>query len=320
MGKTALAIQLAHRTTDLFPDGCVLLNLRGAEGRPLEPSEALLRLLRRLDAGPAREALDAEEPLSRRRQPSAEDLADALRRKLFRRRLLLILDDVVCESQIRPILTSASGTVVLTSRRMLAIPGLHRMTLDVLQPDDAESLLLATGGDRVAADRPALARVAELCGYLPLALCVAGAGLASRPHWSPAALATRLGDERIRLNVLAIGDLDVRASLLVGYQEAAPAAQRAFRLLGLAPAPDFALWSASALLGVPPAEAEQALEQLTHIHLLGARASSGSSIRYGFHDLLRVMARELLATEDTTSVWAATARLCTAVLGPVWEV
>lgn len=324
VGKTAFAVQLAHRTGDVFPDGCVLLNLRCAEGRPLEPAEALLRLLRRLDAGhDAQPAPTLESPSgtagtpeaegrpSHRRQPTVEDLSDALRRTLFRRRLLLILDDVVSESQIRPILESTTGPVVMTSSRMLAIPDLHRMTLDVLRPEEAESLLLATGGARVAADRPALARVAELCGYLPLALCVAGAGLASRPHWSSAALAARLDDERVRLSVLAIGDLDVRASLLVGYQEASPATQRAFRLLGLAPAPDFALWSASALLGVPAAEAEQALEQLTHIHLLEARAASGSGARYGFHGLLRVMARELLATEDAASVRAATARLCT---------
>jgi len=47
---------------------------------------------------------------------------------------------------------------------------------------------------------------------------------------------------------LAHGDLEVRASLALSYQALAPAQQRAFRLLGLAPAPDFAAWAASALL------------------------------------------------------------------------
>ncbi len=308
VGKTSFAIQLAHRAADVFPDGCVLVNLRGAEGRALEPGEALLRLLRRLDAGRDRDTSPRELP------SSVEELSDALQRRLFRRQLLLILDDVVSEAQVRPILASTSSTVMITSRRMLAVNDMRQITLDVLRPDEAETLLLVTGGTCVAEDRPALARIAEMCGYLPLALRVAGASLASRPHWSPAALAARLDDERVRLSVLAIGDLDVRASLLVGYQEATPAEQRAFRLLGLAPAPDFALWSASALLGTPPAMAEQALEQLTQIHLLRTRASSGSDTRYGFHDLLRVMARELLTTEDTASVRAATARLCTAGL------
>ncbi len=305
VGKTAFAIQLAHRVADAFPDGCVLVNLRGAEGRALAPREALLRLLRRLDAGRDRDTSPRELP------SSVEELSDALQQRLFRRQLLLILDDAVSEAQVRPILASTSSSAVITSRRMLAVNDMRRITLDVLRPDEAETLLLTTSGTCVAEDRPALARIAELCGCLPLALRVAGAGLASRPHWSPAALAARLDDERVRLSVLAIGDLDVRASLLVGYQEATLTEQRAFRLLGLAPAPDFALWSASALLGAPPAAAEQVLEQLTQIHLLRTRTSSGSGIRYGFHNLLRVMARELLTTEGTASVRAATARLCT---------
>lgn len=65
----------------------------------------------------------------------------------------------------------------------------------------------------------ALAEIAQLCGYLPLApLRIAGARLVSRPTWKISWLAARLRDESRWIDLLKAGDLEVRASFALSYQ------------------------------------------------------------------------------------------------------
>ena len=45
VGKSALVIYVANQLADRFPDSQLYLNLRGGEGTPLDPSEALASLL-----------------------------------------------------------------------------------------------------------------------------------------------------------------------------------------------------------------------------------------------------------------------------------
>jgi DNA-binding SARP family transcriptional activator/tetratricopeptide (TPR) repeat protein len=303
IGKTAFATELARRAAPFFPGGCAVVALRDADGRPLDPREALVRLLHQLApgavSGPA----------------GVDELAEALRRSTEGRRLLLVLDDVAGEAQVRPILHALPDSgVVLTGRGPLtALAGVHCVPLGELSPDHAAALLATTGGDRITDDPESAALIARLCGHLPLALRVAGAALAACPHWSAASLAARLGDDRARLGLLTVGDLDVRAVLLTGYREMAPAEQRAFRLLGLA-APGFSRRTAEALLDDAGPDTERLLDALVRVNILQARRTAGRPVRYGFHALYRAMALELLEEEDPKAVKAAVARLCVAHL------
>ncbi|MEV6593775.1 BTAD domain-containing putative transcriptional regulator [Streptomyces acidicola] len=287
VGKTSLALQLAHRVADLFPDGQLMMRLRGPQGRPLSAAQAGATLLRRLgDDTPGAPSTDPEE------------VTDRLRRALHGRRLLLVLDDAASVEQIRPLLQAAADcAVILTSRRSAAaLDGAEHLLLDAVRPDEAVELLLAAGGERMAQDPVAVAEIARLCGCFPLALRVAAAALTARPHTTPAALAGRLRDERTRLGVLREGDLDLRSSLMTGYQEVGPALQRAFRLLSLAPAPDFGVWTAAALLDTDRSVAEETAEELVRAQLLEAR-TDGHTVRYAFHSLLRVLATDLVDGE-----------------------
>ncbi|MFF3820947.1 AfsR/SARP family transcriptional regulator [Streptomyces bluensis] len=287
VGKTSLALQLAHRIADLFPDGQLLMRLRGPQGRPLSAAQAGATLLRRLgDDTPGSPSTDPDE------------VTDRLRRALHGRRLLLVLDGATSVEQIRPLLQAAADcAVILTSRRSAAaLDGAEHLLLDAVRPDEAVELLLAAGGERMAQDPVAVAEIARLCGCFPLALRVAAAALTARPHTTPAALAGRLRDERTRLGVLREGDLDLRSSLLTGYQEVGPALQRAFRLLSLAPAADFAVWTAAALLDTDRSVAEETAEELVRAQLLEAR-TDGHTVRYAFHSLLRVLATDLVDGE-----------------------
>ncbi|MET9684253.1 AfsR/SARP family transcriptional regulator [Streptomyces coeruleorubidus] len=306
-GKTTLAARLAHETADRFPDGRVLLLLRDAGGRALTSEAAVATLLRRLrgEPEPGADGPPAAEPA---------EPGELLHERTRGRKMLVVLDDAVSEAQVRPLLAALpDSTVVLTSRHALgALEGVQHLVLDVFDAEEARDLLLRCGGPAMREDPAAVAETARLCGNLPLALRVAAAGLVARPHWTAADLARRLADERTRLGALALGDLDVRGSLLTAYRDVGVPERQAFRLLGLAPLPDFALWSAAALLDCEPAEAERYAEELVRAQLLEARPRSGrlTPVRYGFHPLLRALSLELLGQGSA----AATGRLCRAFL------
>lgn len=312
VGKTTLAVELAHRAAEVFPHGRIFLQLRGPQGMALEPEEVIEHLLHRLEqASPAAASTSGGGPAAE------EPAADRLQRLTRGRRMLLILDDVASEEQVRPLLSAVPGAFVLmTTRRTLAgLDGARHLVLDVLKPKEALHLLQEIAGSRIADDPESALEIARLCGYLPLGLRVAGAGLAARPHWTAAALAQRLDGEGAGLAELVAGDLDVRASLLVGYREADSAQQWAFRLLALAPVPSFALWSAAALLDDTLPHTERIVDQLLQSYLLEVRQSARDyPLRYGYHRLLRALALELLGADDPIMVTAAIERLCTAAL------
>ncbi|MFE9095610.1 BTAD domain-containing putative transcriptional regulator [Streptomyces sp. NPDC007264] len=318
VGKTALAVRLAHDAAELFPDGRLLVTLRDAGGRAVEPRAALVTLLRRL-RGPRADAPERGTDSGTQPLPSSEaELAELLHARTEGRKMLIVLDDAVSEAQIRPVLSAVpDSTVILTSRHVLgALESVRHLSLDVLTAGEAEALLAACGGQRMQDDPEAAAEIARLCGWLPLALRVAAAGLAARPHWTAAGLAQRLRDERTRLAALALGDLDVRSSLLTAYRDVDEEARQAFRLLGLASLPDFALWTAAALLGTDEVGAERLTEKLVQAHLLEARRRPGrlAPVRYGFHALLRSLSLEVLAQESPQEGPAAVERLCRAFL------
>lgn len=290
VGKTSLAVHTAHRLRDEFPDGQLYVNLRGAEANPLDPAEVLARFLRALgvDGSAIPENVD--------------ERAAMYRSLLADHRMLVLLDNAATEAQVRPLLPGAAGCAVLvTSRARLAgLDGVRLVDLDVLTPVQAVDLLDRIAGEqRVAAEPQAAMEIAARCGYLPLAVRIAGARLAARAHWPLARLAARLADEHRRLDELRLADLEVRASLALSYGGLDPTARRAFRRLGIFDAPDFAAWVAAAVLDIPVADAAPVIERLVDAQLLDiAGEDDTGQARYRFHDLLRVYARERLQDEE----------------------
>lgn len=290
VGKTTLAVHAAHRLRGHYPDGQLFVNLRDAQARPLAPPEVLARFLRSL--GVDRMAIPED----------AEERAALYRSRLADQRLLILLDNAECEAQLRPLLPGTPGCVVLvTSRTRLAgLNGARMVDLDIFEPDQALTLLARVAGSRRIAAEPAAARqIARHCGYLPLAVRVAGARLGARPHWPLSRLETDLADEHHRLATLRHADLDVRSSLTRSYDHLDGNARRAFRLLGLLTIDDFAPWVAAALLDVPQFRAEELVDTLTDEHLLDVAGHDPSGRwRYRFHNLLRAYAREMLAAQE----------------------
>ncbi|MGA8115253.1 MAG: tetratricopeptide repeat protein, partial [Actinocatenispora sp.] len=284
VGKTALALQWAHRVRDRFPDGQLYVNLHGyGPGAPADPGVVLVQFLGALGV-PAEEV-----------PTDVEARAGLLRSTLAGRRILLVLDNARSAGQVRPLLPGDPACVVLvTSRNQLGglsvRDGAHRVSLDRL--DDAESTALLArfvGAERLAAEPAAVAGIVRQCAGLPLALSLVG-DLATRERTLPEA-AAELADHRTRLEVLADEDeaTSVRAVFSWSYRTLDPEVARLFRLLALHPGPDLDLPAATALAGLPVPHTRRLVATLTGGHLLEQRRPG----RYEFHDLLRVYARDL---------------------------
>ncbi len=284
VGKTALALDAAYRYAARYPDAQVHVDLHGhTPGQdPLHPATALDTVLRRLGM----EQIPAD----------VDERAALLRAELTRRRCIVVLDNAAGAAQVRLLLADAPGSLVLVTsrRRLVGLAGVRSLSLGVLPPGDAAALLAdVAGADRVGEDPDAVSHVARLCGYLPLALRIAGARLQHRPAWTVRHLLIRLDDERRRLAELTAEDLSVASSFGLSYQHLDDEQRRAFRLLGLVPGPSLDAYSAAAVIGVDLATAERVLDDLVDVHLLEEPAPG----RYRFHDLLRHLA-DRIARDD----------------------
>ncbi|MGW1773218.1 AfsR/SARP family transcriptional regulator [Streptomyces sp. NPDC002104] len=278
VGKTTLAVHVAHAARPHFPDGQLYVDLQGTEARPAEPEAVLGSFLRALGTP------DASIP------DSPAERAALYRSTLDGRRVLVLLDNARDAAQVRPLLPGTAGCAALvTSRvRMAGLAGAHLVDLDVMSPEEALQLFTRiVGAERVGAERQAALDVVGACGFLPLAIRIAASRLAARRTWTVSVLAAKLADERRRLDELQAGDLAVKATFELGYGQLEPAQQRAFRLLGLPDGPDISLAAAAAVLDRPEHDTEDLLEALVDCSLLESAAPG----RYRFHDLVRLYAR-----------------------------
>ncbi|MGW1506801.1 AfsR/SARP family transcriptional regulator [Streptomyces mirabilis] len=278
VGKTTLAVHVAHQARAAFPDGQLYVDLQGAGQRAAEPETVLGAFLRALGTA------DSSIP------DSLEERSALYRSVLDGRRVLVLLDNARDAAQVRPLLPGTEGCAALvTSRvRMVDLAGAHLVDLDVMSPEEALQLFTKiVGEERVASEREAALDVVAACGFLPLAIRIAASRLAARRTWTVSVLAAKLGDERRRLDELQAGDLAVKATFELGYGQLEPAQARAFRLLGLADGPDISLAAAAAVLDLPIDDTEDLLESLVDTSLLESAAPG----RYRYHDLVRLYAR-----------------------------
>jgi tetratricopeptide (TPR) repeat protein len=267
------------------------VELRGLSPNPAAPVEVLGRFLRalRADAAPLPDDLD--------------ERVDLFRTAIAARRMLLVLDDAADEAQVRPLLPGGSSCAVLvTSRsRLPGLAGGYLVELDTMPEDEATALLARVAGAQRIADAPgAAAQIVARCGYLPLAVRIAGARLAARRQWSAPLLAARLADEQHRLDELQVGDQQLRATIELSYRALPVPAQVALRRLGRLGYGGFPSWVIAALTGTTVGSAAGVAEQLVDAHLVAyAWADDAGRVRYRMHDLVRIFAAERAAREET---------------------
>ncbi|MFF3604150.1 BTAD domain-containing putative transcriptional regulator [Streptomyces sp. NPDC002463] len=288
VGKTTLAVHVAHEVRPHFPDGQLYVDLQGAGPGPTDPPAVLGAFLRALGTPDSAIASDVAER------------AAQFRAALDGRRILVLLDNARDAAQVRPLLPGTPGCAALvTSRgRMADLPGTHLVDLDAMSPEEA--LLLFTriaGKERISTERAAALEVVAACGFLPLAIRIAASRLAAHRTWTVTTLAAKLADEHRRLDELQAGDLAVKAAFELGYGQLEADQARAFRLLSLADGPDISLTAAAAVLDLAPHRTDDLLEALVDTSLL----ESASPGRYRYHNLVRLFARACVERDERPS-------------------
>ncbi|MFD0741240.1 BTAD domain-containing putative transcriptional regulator [Phytohabitans flavus] len=285
-GKTTLAVHVAHHLAEHYPDAQLFTDLQGhGEGSPVEPAAALGTLLRQLGVPAERIPADVHDRIA------------LWRNELAQRRAVVVLDNAASTDQVTPLLPTAPASVVLVTsrRRLAALEGGHPESLPLLSPAEAIDLLAnLVGAERVRAEPEAAGQVAARCGYLPLAIRLAGARLAHRPGWRLADLADRLGHHAAVLAELTAENRSIASAFGLSYAPLREPAKRLFRLLGLWPGEHFPVEAAAALSGLTLPEAALVVGELVDCHLV----EEPDAGRFRLHDLMSEYARALALSVD----------------------
>jgi tetratricopeptide (TPR) repeat protein len=281
IGKSELVLHTADQLRDDYPDGQLLVNMRGTDETPREPKEALAECVR------AFVGFESKLP------DNLDELASLYRSVLSNKRVLLFFDDAANGSQLSPMRPPSGCGTLVTSRTPIALPGITNIRLGELSPMEARDLLRRIAGeiDAVVADS-----ICELCGYLPLAVRAAGSLLSVTADLDPADFLNQLRDERTRLEKLGTEgtNISVRASFNLSYARLSPEAAAVFRRL--------AVFRSS----FDSTASESICEDEGHKHLTDLVRRSlvlydKVSRRYRLHELIRVFAQSLLS-EDQRAV------------------
>ena len=295
VGKTTFANHAARRLLPRFPGSQLFIDLHGytRDHPPLSSFDALEELLNAVGV-PAKlvpATLDGRATLWRQR------MAD--------QRALLILDNAADADQIRPLLPGAPQSLVLvTSRRRLVDLDATTIALDVLSPEDAAAMFRKVVERDLPAGSP-VDEVVQLCGYLPMAIALAGARMRNRQALTVEELADRLREKRRRLSVLKVRNREVAAAFSLSYETLDAPQQRFFRILGLHPGLDIDGYAAAALAGDDLNATVSRLESLLDDNLVDEYMFG----RFELHDLIRDFLYELRQDDAERERMAALDRL-----------
>ncbi|GHH42168.1 SARP family transcriptional regulator [Lentzea cavernae] len=300
VGKTTLAVFVAHEVLEAgwFTGGVLFLDMRGYSPIPLVVEEALLALLLQLGVPSDRIPVDGQDREVRYRAALADRTAKC-------ERLLIVADNVSSSEQVRALIpgTSEHRLLITTRNRLADLDNARLLTVDVLAPADAIAVLdlhlrSALPADvRIAGEADAAAEVARLCGYLPLALRICAALLASDPAQPVAELAEELESSSSRLRTLDYGGaLAVRAAFDLSYERLTPEQARLFKLLSLKTGRHVSSEAASALGGLTSRDARRLLQELQRAHLIDSATARGW---WSFHDLIDLYASERVNQEHS---------------------
>jgi tetratricopeptide (TPR) repeat protein len=285
LGKTELALRVAHDLLNTYPDAQIFLSLRAsAPGTVRTLADAL------------RDAIRAFEPHAAL-SDDVEMLAARYRGHLGGKQALVLLDDVPDDATVRLFFPPVGCALLVTSRARLTLDGQGTVIDLALFGRDEAHALLVDDAPRLKGT-PELEALLNYCGDLPLAVRVAGSTLAGNPALSPERYLARLADEKRRPDALRYGGTDVYAVLGVGYDllaaEDARLAQR-WCMLGVCPAPFEAVTAGVIWAERNQDQRDDDLGVLLRRSLLRYDAERG---QYRVHGLLRDVAAVRRTPED----------------------
>jgi tetratricopeptide (TPR) repeat protein len=300
IGKTELAVQAAHVAVDngWFPGGVLFVDLFGYDpALSVDSNQALEGFLRAV--GIPGEHIPSQ--TQDRARLYASVLAAYAREG---RRILVVIDNAASHEQAKTLLpTDSANAAIVTSRDTLGLLDVRLLRLDALTVNTAVQMLdgllriASLGDNRVTRFPDDAARIAQLCGKLPLAVRIVAALLRENLERPLAEMAAELDDERTRLDELTYADSAVRAAFYLSYRRLDTEHARLFRLFAINPGPEISTQATVALAEMEQVTTRHALEALARAHLIEQGSSYG---RWRMHDLVRLYSRELSEAEADT--------------------
>ena len=280
-GKTTTAVRFGHGAAKRYPDGQLFIDLYGytSNKEPLDSSAALGVLLRAVGTDPS--AIPE----------SIEERSALWRATLMGRKVLLVLDNAESFSQVSPLLLSSPGSITLITTRneLSGLSGAKFLSLGMFDRKSSLELLGRILGDERVSREPEQAReITRICSGLPLALRVVAGRMLSRPKWTFAHVARRLGEQDRKFHELRVEGQSVETAIDLSYQSLNNNQRRSFLLLGLMIGNTIDLAGASALMSMELEDADDILQELVGMCLL----EEPQGDVYRLHDLIRAFSQK----------------------------
>jgi hypothetical protein len=260
VGKTALALLLAHQIADEYVDGHLYADL-GGFALP-ERSRTSHQVLEQFLTAMGETSIPA----------TSAERASLYRSLLADRRVLIVIDNIADLSDLELLLPASAGcAVVVTSRR--ALPSLvtrvnaNRVTLQPLsEPESIGLIRQAVSETRAEAAAEPITRLTRTCGHLPAALCIAAEHIVMYPRRPVVDLIDELLEKENQLSAWLTRDLHDVFSW--SYAKLSPDAAGLFRLLGHYTGPQLSIDATATLAGLPVPRTRHLLHQLASLHLV----------------------------------------------------
>lgn len=265
-GKTELALQFAAEIKAEV-QAHLRVDMRGLEDRPTSCVDAMLEVVRGFDPSASADL-----------QP--QEILKLYVHFLNSYKTLILLDNAKDRSQVEP-LNHANALILITSRTIFNVAGGVSLEIQQMSIEDARLLLYSVANEaRFEGTADALA---DLAGYLPMALLPLASILADDQSVEAMDLLRKYSDrkERLRLEDPNRANISVEASFDLSYERLTDELKVCWRRLSVFPS-DFDLEAMQAVWAIEQPKAIRS--ELTKSHLL---AFDADSRRSSLHALAR---------------------------------
>lgn len=286
VGKTELAIYLAHQLIPHFPDAQIVLNLYGSREQPLTTEQALGTVIALFKP-------NARLPEQR------EKLLEIYHEVLADKRVLILADDARDLAHVQALTPPVGSCLLVTSRLRFAMPLMAQLHLNEFQEPEAIALLQQIC-PRLEAETAQ--QLAAACGYLPLALRISASILEQNPELAIDEYLSQLRDQQQQLAALEHPDdpqASVAASLALSYARLPNELQALARQLSLIVA-DFSSAMGLATAGLACNMANENLLYKLALHNL--IQFEHRQERWRMHDLVRSVLRHYLNEAEQAQI------------------
>ncbi|MEM7029448.1 MAG: BTAD domain-containing putative transcriptional regulator [Chloroflexota bacterium] len=275
LGKTTLAMQVAHRLRDDYTDGVLWAN--AASGSSMD-------ILANWGSAYGYDFSNITD---------LENRAAAVRGILSERQTLIVIDNIVAASEVRPLLPGSETCAVLITTRDLDLAhalNAKPLHLGELSTENAHQLLMhILGEERVSSEKEAALEICALLQNLPLAVEIVAQRLKSRPRQKLVRMAARLQEITHRLG-LEISDQAVRTSFEVSWEALSDELRHFFPHLAVFEGRPFQAGALAYIADLDPFDTEDYLDTLTALSLVKEEGKT----QYRQHPLLADFAQEKL--------------------------